>query len=145
MFFPFHCNAGCGLPARTPGQISPNQPADIAKAFRISGSLIHHLLSEKQRCGRQKFSTLDNQTVQFSINQKTSHRITGVEYNGPNMQDVKSVISLSFLELMWGVFLLLPSCSFIIKVYLYSIRRKKKPNPQLYAIDERQKNILRTW
>ena len=28
------------------GQISPNQPTDIARAFRITGSLIHHLFLE---------------------------------------------------------------------------------------------------
>lgn len=40
------------------GQISPNQPADIARAFRITGSPIHHLFSGTHRCGRQKVSTL---------------------------------------------------------------------------------------
>lgn len=72
IFFPFHSamqNVDCLLGLA--GQISPYQPADIARAFRISGRIIQHLLSEKQRCGGQKFNTLDtNQTAQFSLNQK---------------------------------------------------------------------------
>lgn len=68
-FFPFTAMQDVDCLLGLAGQISPNQPADIARAFRISGSIIYHLLSEKQRCGRQKFSTLDNPTVQFSLNQ----------------------------------------------------------------------------
>lgn len=49
------------------GQISPNQPADIARAFKVTGNPIHHLFSGTQRCEKTKTQYPDNQTILVSL------------------------------------------------------------------------------